>query len=328
MRHIKQDDSRSDRAIDPNLLVGFETSDDAGIYRLSPELAIVQTVDFFTPIVDDPYAFGQIAAANALSDIYAMGGKPLTAMNIACFPCSLGMDVLARILEGGRDKLSEARVALIGGHTVTDNEPKYGLAVTGTIDPSKIVTNSSSKPGDRLILTKPLGMGILTTAFKFDEITEEELLPAIETMSRLNKAASEAMVAVGVNACTDVTGFGLLGHACEMAQASGVSFVIRSGEVPILPLVEELAARDILPGGARQNGAYFGEWVRPEGEVPEHLAAVFFDPQTSGGLLISVAQDKTEQLLSCLHAVGVQEAAVIGEVIEQEDERPSILIVP
>ncbi|HHV63390.1 MAG TPA: selenide, water dikinase SelD [Firmicutes bacterium] len=303
---------------DPNVLVGFETSDDAGVYRLSSDLAIVQTVDFFTPIVDDPYVFGQIAAANALSDVYAMGARPVTAMNVVCFPCSAGMDMLAEIIEGGADKVREAGVALIGGHTVTDNEPKYGLSVTGLVHPARIITNSSSKPGDVLILTKPLGTGILTTAFKFDKIGEEDLAGAVRIMRTLNKAASEAMQAVGVNACTDITGFGLIGHSCEMARASGVQFLIEAHNVPVLPMASELAGRDILPGGARENMLYFQEWADVSSGVPTALRAVLFDPQTSGGLLISVPAAKAELLVSSLRQAGVEDPRIIGEVVEIE----------
>ena len=210
----------NDKKRDPNLIVGFDKSDDAGVYKLSDELALVQTVDFFTPVVDDPYLYGQIAAANSLSDIYAMGGKPLTALNIACFSCSITPTILAEILNGGADKIKEAGAVLVGGHTVTDKEVKYGLSVTGLVEPSKVITNSGAKPGDVLILTKPLGTGILTTSFKFDLISDEELKEAANVMSTLNKTASEEMQKIGVNACTDITGFGLMGHSYEMAKGN------------------------------------------------------------------------------------------------------------
>ncbi len=312
---------------DPNLIVGFDKSDDAGVYKISSELALVQTVDFFTPVVDDPYLFGQIAAANSLSDVYAMGGKPLTVMNIACFSCSLDSAILAEILKGGAQKIKEAGAILVGGHTVTDKEVKYGLSVTGTVDPEKVITNSGAKPGDVLVLTKPIGTGIITTAFKFDLIGDKDLLEAAINMSTLNKAASEAMQKVGVNACTDVTGFGLLGHSYEMAVGSGVELKIYSSEVPLLNKVLELIEQDSIPGGAYSNMDYFGKWTEFDSAIAEAKKMAMFDPQTSGGLLISVPQDKVRELLKEMQSNSVTSAVIIGEVAGKGTQQNVIKVV-
>lgn len=312
---------------DPNLLVGYDKSDDAGVYRISDELALVQTVDFFTPVVDDPYLYGQIAAANALSDVYAMGGKPLTALNIACFSCSLDAGILAQILKGGAQKVKEAGAVLAGGHTVTDNEIKYGLSITGTINPQKLVTNSGARPGDVLILTKPLGAGILTTSFKFDLIDEEELGEAAHVMATLNKAASGAMQKTGVNACTDITGFGLLGHSFEMAEGSGVAIRLESSKIKLMNKVIELIDKDSIPGGAFSNMHYFGKWVDFDTSVAKALRVTLFDPQTSGGLLISVPGSKAGELLEEMKANSVEWAEVIGEVVERNSQGSTIKVV-
>ncbi len=307
---------------DPNLLVGFDMSDDAGVYQITPDLALVQTVDFFTPIVDDPFLYGQIAAANSLSDIYAMGGKPLTALSIACFSCSLDPSILVDILKGGEDKIKESGTILLGGHTVTDEEMKYGLSVTGTIHPAKVVTNSGAKPGDLLILTKPLGTGIITTAFKFDMITEAETKEATTNMATLNRAASEAMQRVGVNACTDVTGFGLIGHTCEMAQGSKVRIRIQSAAVPIMVGVLSLIEQEAIPGGAFSNRRYFQDWVTFEDAVSENLRIAFCDPQTSGGLLISVPKERADELLAEINKGKESKAFIIGEVLGKDPLSP------
>lgn len=316
-----------DQVKDPNLIIGFDKSDDAGVYRISPELALVQTVDFFTPIVDDPYLYGQIAAANSLSDVYAMGGKPLTALNIACFPCSFDTAVLADILKGGAQKIREAGAILVGGHTVTDNEIKYGLSVTGTIDPQKVVTNSGAKPGDVLILTKPIGTGIITTAFKFDIIGEEDLKEATMSMSTLNRVASDVMQKVGVHACTDITGFGLLGHSFEMASGSSVELKISSSGVPLMSKVIELIEKDSVPGGAYSNMHYFSRWVDFGETVAEPEKIALFDPQTSGGLLISVPGEKAQELIRELQANSVAWAAIIGEVVPKGTQGNVITVV-
>jgi selenide,water dikinase len=314
--------------VDPDFLVGFDKADDAGVYRISEGLALVQTVDFFTPVVDDPYLFGQIAAANSLSDVYAMGGKPLTAMNIACFPCNVEPSVLAEILSGGADKIREAGAVLVGGHTISDNEIKYGLSVTGTVAPERVVTNSGALPGDVLILTKPLGTGIISTAFKFDVISEADTNEAAISMSALNKTASEAMQRVGVHACTDITGFGLLGHGCELAEGSGVGLRIFSSDVPVMKNVLELIEKDCVPGGAYSNMDYFGKRVSFDHSVNEAERVALFDPQTSGGLLISVSREKAPVLLEEMNRASVN-CRIIGEVLVEDliDAGASITVV-
>lgn len=298
----------------PNLLVGTDTSDDAGVYRLSDDLALVQTLDFFTPIVDDPYSFGQIAAANALSDIYAMGGKPLTVLNIVAFPISvLDKSILADILRGAGDKVKEAGATLVGGHSIDDKEPKFGLSVTGTVHPDKVRTNAAAQAGDKLILTKPIGVGILTTSIKKDQLSEEETDRLVTVMSTLNKTAAEVMEPFEVHSCTDVTGFGLLGHASEMAKGSGMGLIIDQGNVPVLPRVRELAENGFIPGGTKNNFAHLeGSILYPE-EMDQTDRYILCDAVTSGGLLISVASQQSEQLLHELRTAGV-EAAIIGEV--------------
>lgn len=308
----------------PNLLVGLDTSDDAGVYRLTDDLAIVQTLDFFTPIVNDPYSFGQVAAANAISDVYAMGGKPLTALNIVAFPISkLDKQILTEILRGAGDKLKEAGVTLVGGHSIDDQEPKFGLAVTGIVHPEKVRTNAGAKPGDKLILTKPIGVGILTTSLKRDLLTEEEIARVTKVMSTLNKVASEIMSSYGVHACTDVTGFGLLGHATEMSKGSQMGLRIYKNQVPILPRVRELAEAGAVPGGTKNNFAHVqGDVTFPE-TMDQIDQWILCDAVTSGGLFISVAAEEAEALLSELQKAGV-EAAIIGEVTE---ENPGHIIV-
>jgi len=301
---------------DPRVLVGNETADDAGVYQLSDELALVLTVDFFTPIVDDPFTFGAISATNALSDIYAMGGRPVAAIAVATFPeTGLPTTVLADILRGGAAKAREAGISVIGGHTVKDPEPKYGLSVTGVIHPDRIVRNAGARPGDILVLTKPLGTGILTTARRRDEITDLELSPAIASMTTLNKAASEAMLEVGVNAATDVTGFSLLGHLREMCVAGGVGAEIEADSVPVFDRVVELAFEH-APGGSRTNletaiaaGTTFANHIQPA------MRFVLADAQTSGGLLISVPESRVQSLMNAMRTRGVSAAAVVGRIV-------------
>lgn len=312
---------------DPNLIVGFDKSDDAGVYKLSDELALVQTVDFFTPVVDDPYLYGQIAAANSLSDIYAMGGRPLTALNIACYSCSITPEILAQILNGGADKIKEAGAALAGGHTVTDKEIKYGLSVTGLVEPSKVITNSGAKVGDILILTKPLGSGVLTTAFKFDLISQEELKEAANVMSTLNKEASEEMQKIGVNACTDITGFGLIGHSYEIAKGSNVEIEFDSSKIMLMSKVIELIKQDAAPGGAYSNKEYFEDHVHFSASVEEALRLALFDPQTSGGLLISVPKERAEELLNNINENSVIKADIIGRIVEAGTQKNVISII-
>jgi selenide,water dikinase len=295
---------------DKNVLVGLETRDDAGVYRLHDDLALVQTVDFFTPIVDDPFDFGRIAAVNSLSDIYAMGAKPLTALNICAFPVEdVDAEILGRILEGGSAIAKLAGVALLGGHTVKDAEPKYGWAVTGTVDPGKVVTNAGSRPGDLLILTKPLGTGILTTARKRDLIDDAALQPAIDSMLTLNADAANAMVEVGVNAATDVTGFGLLGHAGEMMQASGVGFALDAVSIPLFDGVLDLIRKDCVPGGTKDNATAHAQFTRFADHIDPALRMALSDAQTSGGLLISVPRENAKKLAAAIgpsaHIIGV-----------------------
>jgi selenide, water dikinase len=309
----------------PDLLVGLTTSDDAGVYRLSEHMALVQTVDFFTPIVDDPYWFGQIAAANSLSDVYAMGGRPITAMNILCYPINdRDPNELAAILRGGADKVAESGAILIGGHSVEDPEPKFGLSVTGLIDPAHVTTNAGARPGDLIVLTKPLGTGIITTANKFDECDIATLDAAMVSMTTLNAAAAEAMRAVGIgadlpiHAATDITGFGLLGHLYQLARASGVGLVLNSAALPALPNAEVLAAAGNVTRGDRDNRAYLGEYLHLQGSVEPARLSLMLDPQTSGGLAICVAEEAVARLLDELSAHNVTTRAVIGRVVSSE----------
>jgi selenide,water dikinase len=272
--------------------VGIEHLDDAGVYRLTDDTALVQTIDFFTPIVDDSFSFGQIAAANALSDVYAMGGKPLTAMNVVAFPIQkLDRAILGEILKGGYSKIQESGAVLVGGHSIDDTDIKYGLSVTGVVHPDRILTNTHAQPGDRLVLTKPLGTGIIATALKGGMASQEAMTRITESMTTLNREPSEAMVEVGVNSCTDITGFGLLGHAVEMAAASDVGIVIETQSVPIFPETEEYASMGMVPGGTGRNRDFAACKVEVSGNVPDMKLDVLYDPQTSGGLLISVTSD-------------------------------------
>ncbi len=305
--------------LDPNLIVGLGTSDDAGVYKIKDDYALIQTLDFFTPIVDDPYTFGQIAATNSLSDVYAMGGRPLTAMNIACFATCLEPAVLAEILRGGADKIVEAEAILVGGHTVTDKEVKFGLSVTGYVHPDEVLTNSGAKAGDVLVLTKPIGTGILTTALKKDLITEKELEEVVKSMSTLNKGAAAAMERVGVHACTDITGFGILGHTYELASGSDVNVKIDASKVPLFNKTLQLIEENAVPGGARSNQSHFGKWVDIDEDISDCLETALYDPQTSGGLLIAVAEDKAEKLVEELTKENCLCANVIGNVQDKDE---------
>jgi selenide, water dikinase len=312
---------------DPAYLNREQHFADAGVYRLTDELALVQTVDFFTPVVDDPYKFGQIAAANSFSDVYAMGGKPLTALNLICFPSSKQpLSIMEEILKGGFDKIREAGAALIGGHSIEDPEPKYGLAVTGVIDPRKMITGTGARPGDRLVLTKPLGTGVITTALKGEIFTAEEAAEAIDGMAALNAAAGEAMIEQGASACTDITGFGLLGHLNELLISSNLSARLDSSAVPFYPGALEAAAQGLIPGGAYRNLDYYRDKVKWEGdpEAGEDFMILFADPQTSGGLLIAIPPERLEALLSSLEQSGVT-ARAIG-AIEQGPAGTMIII--
>lgn len=313
-------------ASDPNLIAGMERAEDAGVYKLTEELAIIQTVDFFPPIVDDPYTFGQIATANALSDIYAMGGNPLTALNIVCFPQkTMDFSILREILTGGLDKMHEAGVILVGGHTIEDPELKYGLAVTGTIHPAKVIRNSGARAGDRLILTKPLGTGIISTAIKRGIADEDTVSKITKSMTALNRKAAALMQDVEVNACTDITGFGLLGHAAEMIVETDVGIVFQSSAIPFFPAARELAEMGMIPGGTQRNREYREHMVDIDKQIPDYLVDILFDPQTSGGLLISVPEGKAARLLQMMLREGVNEAAIIGEIAAEP--RGRILVV-
>jgi selenide,water dikinase len=288
------------------MLVGFETHDDAGVFQLTPDLALVQTVDFFTPMVDDPYTFGAIAAANALSDVYAMGGTPVTALNVLAFPTkTVGAEVLAEILRGGADKATEAGVSILGGHTVEDEVPKYGMAVTGTVHPQRVITNAGGKAGDRLLLTKPIGVGIYTTALKSGVLDRDGELEVCRWMATLNKAAGQVMATFGAHACTDVTGFGLLGHLLEMTRGSGLGAEIAFEAVPLLPRALELARADEVPGGSERNLAHVAPCVRFDESLDQAQKLVLADAQTSGGLLMAVAPDQADAMRTELLAAGV-----------------------
>ncbi len=305
--------------------MGLETRDDAAVYRLNKKEAMVQTVDFFTPIVDDPYLFGQIAAANAMSDIYAMGGRPLTAMNMAGFPCSLDLKILAQILKGGRDKVEEAGAVIVGGHTIDDPEPKYGMAVTGIVRYEDLTPVTGAKPHDAIILTKPIGSGILATALKAGGITERAMREAIDDMCVLNETAAAAAKAVGAKAVTDVTGFGLLGHLYNMALQSGVVAVVDASEVPVWHGVYEAAKAGFIAGGAGKNRAHLKGKIEFSRDIDSVQQAILCDPQTSGGLLIAVAADKAAKLVDLLRAAGTPSAAVIGAIEELEEKHEPVI---
>jgi selenide,water dikinase len=295
------------------VLVGFSTSDDAAVYRLG-DVALVSTVDLFTPIVDDAETFGRIAAANALSDIYAMGARPLFALSIVGFPTkTLPLETLGAILRGGAAVCAEAGIAIVGGHSIDDPEPKYGLAVTGVVDPARVVRNSTARPGDALVLTKAIGTGVISQAVKAGRAAQEVVAAAVASMARLNRDGCAAMVEVGVNAATDVTGFGFIGHLHELAHASGLAARIDAAAVPLLPGAAELAAAGVLSGGSRRNAAHFGKWVGADG-VDATTMTLLADAQTSGGLLIAVARERLEALCAALRARGVLDA-VVGELV-------------
>jgi selenide,water dikinase len=303
------------KVTDPNVIVGSSTADDAAIYRIDDERALVLTTDFFTPIVDEPYDFGAIAATNALSDVYAMGGTPLTALNIVGFPdAELDVAVLGEILRGGADKAREAGIDIVGGHTIKSDEPIYGLAVTGVVHPKRVATNAGGRPGDALVLTKPLGLGIVTTAAKQDRDTAGAIAEAIRLMSTLNRAAAQAMAAVGAgaHACTDVTGFGLLGHLRNLTAASGCAATVRLANVPVIEAAWSYVREGVAPGGTHANWRFLGDWVEYADRVDNSAQLVLCDAQTSGGLLIAVARDDAEKLCAELRSRGAPCAAVIG----------------
>ena len=298
---------------DADLIVGIETADDAGVFRLRPDLAVVNTVDFFPPIVDDPYTFGQVAAANAMSDIYAMGAEPKTALNIVCFPKGkMDIQVLGEILKGGAEKVREAGAVVVGGHSIIDEEIKYGMAITGVIHPDRIIRNVGVQEGDALILTKPLGTGIITTALKKGKAPKESIQAAISSMLSLNKIAAKIMRGYPVHACSDITGYGLMGHALEMASGSSVTLILESAKLPILQRAPRLAEKGYLTGGCKRNRDYLKDKTTIDKTIREGLVETALDPQTSGGLLIALAQKRAPRLVEELQDNGVKAAAVIG----------------
>ncbi len=289
----------------PDLLIGFNKADDAGVFRINDRQALVQTLDFFPPIVDDPYHFGRIAAANALSDVYAMGGRPLTALNIVAFPTSdLPASYLTDILRGGTEKVEEAGAVIVGGHSIKDKELKYGVSVTGVVHPDKVISNSTAQPGDRLFLTKPLGTGLITTGIKREAVSDELINLVTETMAALNREASELMVRFGAHAATDITGYGLLGHAFEMADGSGVTITLEADRLPLLPQALELAEAGMIPAGANANRDFLNGKVHISDGIDKNLVHVMFDPQTSGGLLIAIDKERAEEFEKELKAQG------------------------
>jgi len=303
-------------------MVGLDRADDAGVYKISDDLALIQTVDFFTPIVDDPYWFGQIAAANALSDVYAMGGTPKTAMNLVAFPVKqMDLSILRQIIQGGIDKLAEAEVVLIGGHSIEDKELKYGLSVTGIVHPAQVMTKKNLRPGDRLVLTKPLGTGIVNTAIKAGLASADLTDKVTRLMASLNRDAAGIMLRFDVHACTDITGFGLLGHLAEMVFGSGASMRVFSDRVPMIPEALEFAAMGLIPAGAYKNREFREPMIDFGQRVARAVQDVLFDPQTSGGLLISVGGDHADALVKALRDGGISDAAEIGEVLKNPKEK-------
>lgn len=315
MRYLPQDHH------DPNVIVGLDHADDGSVYKLTDDIALIQTVDFFTPVVNDPYKYGQIAAANSLSDVYAMGGTPKTVLNIVAYPMpDIGPEILAKILQGSSDKVKEAGAQVVGGHSVIDNEPKFGLSVTGIVHPDKFYRNTGAKPGDVLILTKPIGIGILTTAIKRGVLSEDKTELVTEVMCTLNKYAAETLKDFHPHAVTDVTGFGLLGHAYEMAKGSHVSLVIENEKVPVLPGTKELAEEHVIPGGSWENHRWLIDVVQYPENMSEVEQVILCDAITSGGLLISLPIEEAQPYIQQLKNNHDIEAKVIGEVIEQKEK--------
>lgn len=303
---------------DPNFLVGFDHGDDGAVYKLTEDLALVQTLDFFPPMVEDPYVFGQIAAANALSDIYAMGGEPKTALNIVCFPDAMDLDILGQMLLGGHAKVTEAGAVLAGGHSITDVDVKYGLSVTGVVHPKKVLTNLGCKPGDVLILTKPLGVGIITTADRVGEASSRAMEEAIRSMTTLNKYAAEILQKFPLHACTDVTGFGFLGHLHEMLNQE-VTAIIDSSQVPHIPEALAYAEEFLITAAAQRNRNHLREFVEFKGGVPFNMEELLFDPQTSGGLLVSLPATYGEEVVTRLEALGLA-CGIVGHVVEKAEK--------
>lgn len=310
---------------DENLIVGLETSDDAAIYKVSDDLALIQTLDFFTPIVDDPYLFGQIAAANSLSDVYAMGGEPKTALNIVGFPNCLDIEILGKILEGGASKVMESGAILAGGHTIQDDEPKYGLSVTGFVNPNKIFKNYGSKPGDIIIITKQIGSGLINTAIKAEMANKSQIDEVVTVMTSLNKKAKEVIENYNISACTDVTGFGLVGHAMEMASSSNVTFEIDVEKVPYIDGAIEFAKMGLVPAGTYNNKDYVLKDVNSE-NIEESFLDVLYDPQTSGGLLITLPESEVENIMKDFEDKNMDtKVAIIGRVVEKQEKSINLI---
>jgi len=310
----------------PEIIVGTETSDDAGVFRLRPDLAIVNTVDFFTPIVDDPYVFGQVAATNALSDVYAMGAEPTTALNIVCFPRGkMDIQVLGEILKGGGEKVREAGAVVIGGHSIIDDEIKYGMAITGVVHPDRVIRNVGIKDGDALILTKPLGTGIITTALKNGKAPQESIEKAISSMITLNKTASIIMRNYPVHACSDITGYGLLGHALEMTSGGDITLILESAKLPLINATSDLAEAGYLTGGSKRNREYLNGKMAVDPSIQQGLVETALDPQTSGGLLIALPEKDAGKLVKELRANGVESASTIGYAVSPQKVRVRLI---
>jgi selenide, water dikinase len=304
------------------VLRSIDRLDDAGVYQISSEIALIQTVDFITPIVNDPFSFGRIAAANSISDIYTMGGKPITAMNVVCFPSdAMDISVLKEILRGGMDAMNEAGVALMGGHSVKDPEMKYGLSVTGVVHPDKLITNSGTRLDDYLVLTKPLGTGVLSTALKNRLIDDETFAPVLKSMADLNKVAAGLMIEAGVHACTDITGFGLIGHASHLIQEDETGLEFDFKAIPLFPKVIDYLKKDVAPGGLGRNREFYSSRVEFKAPVPQPERNILFDPQTSGGLLIALPPADAQKLVAGLHRAGVTSAVIIGRVIHSPEHK-------
>lgn len=303
-----------------NLLVDIDTHDDAGVYQITDDVALIQTTDFFPPVCSDPYEFGQIAAANALSDVYAMGGEVLTALNIVAFPANVPLSILKEILRGGIDKVNEAEGVIVGGHTIIDNVPKYGMAVTGTVHPNRIITNAAAKPGDVLILTKPIGTGVIMAGKKIGEVTDDQYLAVLESMKQLNRQGAKIMQHFNVKCATDITGFGLIGHALKLAMASKVSIKLYSKQVPVCEGAYNLVELGCIPGACFRNQEYVQEFCSFENSLDYNHKMLFLDAQTSGGLLISLPKSKSDEIVSCLKHSGFIASTIIGEVVEMKNK--------
>ncbi len=306
----------------PNVLRSIDRLDDAGVYKISASVALIQTVDYITPIVNDPYNFGRIAAANSISDVYTMGGKPITALNIVCFPSdNLDISILRDILRGGLDVMNEAGVAMMGGHSVKDNEMKYGLSVTGTVHPDKLITNSGTRVGDALVLTKPIGTGVLSTALKNRVLSDEDFLPVLTSMATLNRTAAELMIELGAHACTDITGFGLAGHASHLIQEGEKGIEFDFAAIPLFAGLVDFLKKDVAPGGLGRNREFYAPSVTFKKSLTASERDVVFDPQTSGGLLVALPPAKAEKMVQRLHVQGVTSAAIIGRVVKDPERK-------